>query len=249
MRNLPFNWARCCVAAIGAASLLGAAPGALAQARQSLAQRAADERDIQNLMGYYEEYQSALDFKDVVPLFAIERPDVKWAVGPGVYRGPEAVKAVLMAQEARPTDSQWMAIHDGEMHVHTLSTPIIVVAGDGQTAKATWDSSGLETLSGVGHKPDARWAWCKYGVDFVRTKSGWRIWHMLVTGLTFNRYDKSWVDAPGFPPIPTATDVGGEWPKPTEPQTVNWLYSGKGVPPLLPRPPIAYRTFSETFSY
>jgi hypothetical protein len=28
-----------------------------------------------------------------------------------------------------------------------------------------------------------------------------------------------------------------------------WIYSGKGTPPLLPRPPEPYRTFSETFSY
>jgi hypothetical protein len=28
-----------------------------------------------------------------------------------------------------------------------------------------------------------------------------------------------------------------------------WIYTGKDIPPLLPRPPEPYRTFSETFSY
>jgi RNA polymerase sigma factor (sigma-70 family) len=127
--------------------------------------------------------------------------------------------------------------------------PIIVIAGDGRTAKASFDSPGIETLSGAGHKPDARWGWCKYGVDFIHTNHGWRIWHMHVYGILFSPFDKSWVDAPGFPSQPSATDVGGEWPKPTRAQSGVWIYTGEDIPPLLPRPPLPYRTFGETFSY
>ena len=205
--------------------------------------------EIQNVLGYYEEYQWALEFDKVVPLFALEAADVRWEVGPGAYVGPQAVKAVLMAQQKQPENKAWFAIHRGEMHVHTLATPIIVVAGDGLTAKASFDSPGIETLSGAGHKPDARWGWCKYGVDFINTAQGWKIWHMHVYGILFSPFDKSWVDAPGFPPPPAATDVGGEWPRPTSPQSEVWIYSGEDIPPLLPRPPVPYRTFSETFSY
>jgi hypothetical protein len=113
-----------------------------------------------------------------------------------------------MAQQHQEGNAQWARIHAGEMHVHGLLTPIIVIADDGRTAKTTFDSTGLETLFGIGHKPDA----------------------------------------PGFPPPPKATDVGGEWPKPTRPQSDVWIYTGQGTPPLLPRPPVPYRTFSETFS-
>ncbi|HEY4973040.1 MAG TPA: nuclear transport factor 2 family protein [Steroidobacteraceae bacterium] len=205
--------------------------------------------EIQNLLGYYEEYQWALDFEQVVPLFALGAADVRWEVGPGAYVGADAVKAVLMAQQKHPDNPQWFAIHHGEMHVHTLATPIIVIAGDGKTAKASFDSPGIETLAGATHKPDARWGWCKYGVDLLRTEDGWKIWHMHVYGILFSPFDKSWVEAPGFPSVPSATDVGGEWPAPTRPQSDNWIYSGNDIPPLLPRPPVPYRTFSETFSY
>jgi hypothetical protein len=204
---------------------------------------------IQNLLGYYEEYQSALEFDKVVPLFALDKPDVRWEPGPGAWVGAKAVRAALEAQQKRPDDKQWMAIHSGEMHVHTLATPIIVIADDGKTAKASFDSPGIETLSGAGHKPDARWGWCKYGVDFIMTSSGWKIWHMHVYGIIFSPANKTWVSDPGFPSPPTATDVGGEWPAPSRPQSDNWIYSGEGIPPLLPRPPVPYRTFSETFSY
>jgi hypothetical protein len=205
--------------------------------------------DIQNVLGYYEEYQSALEFDRVWPLFALEKADVRWEVGPGAYVGGESVKAALMSQEKRPDDKEWLAIHRGEMHVHTLATPIIVVAADGQTAKATFDSPGLETLSGTTHKPDARRGWCRYGVDLMKTAQGWKIWHLHVYGIIFSPADRSWVDAPGFPPKPSKTDVGGEWPPFTRPQSDVWIYTGKDIPPLLPRPPEPYRTFSETFSY
>ena len=105
-------------------------------------ERLEDIHDIQNVLGYYEEYQSALEFDRVWPLFALDQTDVRWEVGPGAYVGGSAVKDALMAQEKRPGDSKWLAIHRGEMHVHTLATPIIVIAGDGQTAKATFDSPG-----------------------------------------------------------------------------------------------------------
>jgi len=205
--------------------------------------------DIQNVLGYYEEYQSALQFDLVVPLFALDEPDVRWEPGPGAWIGAADVRAALMAQQHQEGNAQWAKIHAGEMHVHGLQTPIIVIADDGRTAKATFDSSGLETLSGIGHKPDARWAWLRYGVDFIDTPQGWKIWHLHVYGLIFSPFAKSWVDAPGFPPPPKATDVGGEWPKPTRPQSDVWIYTGQGTPPLLPRPPVPYRTFSETFSY
>ncbi|HEX7759383.1 MAG TPA: nuclear transport factor 2 family protein [Caulobacteraceae bacterium] len=204
---------------------------------------------VQNLLGYYEEYQSALEFDKVIPLFALDQPDVRWEPGPGAWVGGPAIRAVLEAQQKRPDDKAWAAIHSGEMHVHSLATPIIVIADDGKTAKATFVSPGIETLSGVGHKPDARWGWCRYGVDLIKTPGGWKIWHMHVYGVIFSPADKTWVDAPGFPSKPTASDVGGEWPAPTRPQSDSWIYSGQGTPPLLPRPPVPYRTFSETFSY
>jgi len=242
----------CLCVAMGIPAVAAAGAGAEQASQADLAarvERLEDIHNIQNALGYYEEYQSALEFDRVWPLFALEKSDVRWEVGPGAYVGGDAVKGALMAQEKRPNDKEWLVIHRGEMHVHTLATPIIVVAGDGQTAKATFDSPGLETLSGATHKPDARMGWCRYGVDLMKTPQGWKIWHMHVYGIIFSPFTRSWVDAPGFPPKPKSTDVGGEWPAFTRPQSDVWIYTGKDIPPLLPRPPEPYRTFSETFSY
>ena len=135
------------------------------------------------------------------------------------------------------------------MHVHTLATPIIVVAGDGQTAKATLILPGWRRFRALRISLTPAWAWCRYGVDLMKTPQGWKIWHMHVYGIIFSPFTRSWVDAPGFPAKPKSTDVGGEWPPFTRPQSDVWIYTGKDIPPLLPRPPEPYRTFSETFSY
>jgi hypothetical protein len=72
---------------------------------------------------------------------------------------------------------------------------------------------------------------------------------MHVYGMLFSPFDQSWVDAPGFPSPPSASDVGGERLAATGAQSDNWIYSGNDIPPLPPRPPLPYRAFSETFSY
>jgi hypothetical protein len=54
------------------------------------------------------------------------------------------------------------------MIMHTLTTPIIEVAGDGKTAKGMWYSPGQVTEVGQDGKPMAMWMWEKYGADFER---------------------------------------------------------------------------------
>jgi hypothetical protein len=52
--------------------------------------------------------------------------------------------------------------------IHPVSTPNIVVAGDGKTAKATFTSFGYE-----------RGGWCygKYANDYIKIDGKWYIWH------------------------------------------------------------------------
>ncbi len=60
------------------------------------------------------------------------------------------------------------------LHIHTLTTPVIQVARDGQTARAVWMCPGLEgtTLT-----------WIKYGCDFKIQDGRWKIWHLHVYGI------------------------------------------------------------------
>ncbi|MDR0518477.1 MAG: nuclear transport factor 2 family protein [Clostridiales Family XIII bacterium] len=67
----------------------------------------------------------------------------------------------------------------GTMLIHTLTTPYVEVAGDGRTAQGMWYSPGQVTVAG----PDGvecMWMYERYGVDFIREQTGWKIWHMFI---------------------------------------------------------------------
>lgn len=90
--------------------------------------------------------------------------------------------------------------------IHPVSTPNIIVAGDGQTAKATFTSLGYE-----------RGGWCygKYANDYIKIDGRWYIWHeKWLRGFSNNFYQSpddetidqifEWTtdrDANGFPVI------------------------------------------------
>jgi hypothetical protein len=136
----------------------------------------------------------------------------------------------------------------GTLIMHPLTTPIIEVAGDGQTAKGMWYSPGQVTEVSSDGKPSANWIWEKYGVDFVKEDGVWKIWHIHMYTDFFTQVGKSWTDetadAPmgvGQPPVAI--------PRPDKEEETYKVYSMTQVPQDAPRMPEPYYTFSETFSY
>jgi hypothetical protein len=138
----------------------------------------------------------------------------------------------------------------GSLIMHTLTTPIIEVAGDGKTAKAVWYSPGQVTEIGPDGKPMAMWMWEKYGVDFAKEDGKWKIWHIHMYTDFAVPPGKSWTD----PATKSEFSFGDTVERPPEmnPDVEEVTYkewSPTTVPKLLPRMPEPYETFSETFSY
>jgi hypothetical protein len=103
--------------------------------------RLQDVNDIQRLMGRYETIHNTSDISKSWELFA-DRPDTWTQIADHPRQvGYENVKKEWMGQTQEGA---------GVMLEHPLSTPIIVVADDGQTAKATFVSLGHETHGGSG---------------------------------------------------------------------------------------------------
>jgi hypothetical protein len=89
----------------------------------------------------------------------------------------------------------------GFLHVHLTSSPIIELAADGQSARGTWISPGLEadppgmTPGPAGQRTTVGyWAWAKFGAEFVKENSQWRIWHLHVYSLFMTPYGESWAE-------------------------------------------------------
>ncbi len=69
----------------------------------------------------------------------------------------------------------------GEFAMHTSTTPVIEVAGDGKTAKGIWYSPGLGLtphVSGDAVTVGSMFFWEKYAADFVKEDGKWKIWHL-----------------------------------------------------------------------
>jgi hypothetical protein len=69
----------------------------------------------------------------------------------------------------------------GEFAMHTSTTPVIVVAGDGKTAKGIWYSPGVGLtphVSGDAVSVGGIFFWEKYAGDFVKENGVWKIWHL-----------------------------------------------------------------------
>lgn len=137
----------------------------------------------------------------------------------------------------------------GTMIMHTLTTPIIEVAGDGKTAKGMWYSPGQVTEVGGDGRPMAMWMWEKYGVDFVKEDGKWKLWHIHMYTDFAVPPGRSWVD----PTTKSDFSFGDTVERPPEMnpdiEVVTYKeWSPTTVPQLIPMPE-PYYTFSETFSY
>jgi len=145
--------------------------------------------------------------------------------------------------------------------IHTQTTPIIEIAGDGMSAKGMWYSPGIsiegEMVNGR-LESSGGWFWEKYGVDFVKEDGKWKIWHI---GMYYDPTPPGWGNR-GGPGGPPPADEGDENLQTGEQQQTMQMvpptranpdpYTGwtpTWVPRMQPALPEPYYTFSETFAY
>jgi hypothetical protein len=144
-----------------------------------------------------------------------------------------------------------------EWVMHTSTTPVIEIAGDGKTAKGIWYSPGMGLMTDIDNpevKVNGTFFWEKYGADFIKENGVWKIWHMQMaydyTPSTNKGSD--WLD---FEKKNTAVQAGEKkdalgMPKGfTKPNYSYPAYTPQRVTKIYPPIPEAYYTFKETFSY
>lgn len=202
-----------------------------------------DINEIQKVMGRYSFLHTAGMHRECVDLFATKTPGLRIEMAWGIYEGPNAAERCYVVDHINTEGQYGDEARKGQMHIHTLTTPVIEIAGDGKTAKGVWVSPGVESAIIEG-KAEANWGWCKYGVDFVKEDSQWKIWHLHVYGIFFTPYDVPWTEA-------KMPDWGADMFQRShdKPPTAQYEYAPDKPMELAPAPPEPYETFDETTAY
>jgi hypothetical protein len=218
------------------------APASTIAALEARLERIEDRARIANLMGHYSYCNFLHRFRELAGHFALSERDVSIDIdNMARWVGGQKVRAYLLTQDLEPVPNPELPLDlspsPAQMHEHTLTTPIIEVAGDGRTAQGLWISPGHETVNGT-----AYWAWCKYAVDFKKLAGVWKIWHLKVHGTFFTPYHRDWVETAQTAPTDTvwSRDAGSQATSP-------WQYNGRDMapPPRIPRP---YPTWDDSMS-
>jgi len=236
---------------------------------EKMAQTARDVQEIQNVMSRH----SFLDAQgknreQVMEIFSQTMPDVCCIFhNTTIYRGLENIihyycdnwenkfrprmleRITKLFPEIPKTKENELV---GYMKMHTNCTPYIIVAGDGKTAKGTWESPGFVTVPGDG-KIEAMWMWERFAVDFIKENGKWKIWHFVAMIQFATPYEKNWVQSAMEPRVMKMDDSAESEPEPPVPVIVNRTYSPKELcgplTPNFPPQPVPYESFDETFSY
>jgi len=204
-------------------------------------QRLEDVREIENLMAKYAYLHTAGMHEETAELFAKKTPGVRAEIGRlGRWEGTAGINKAMVKNH------KFMGVGSpGGLFVHTQTTSVIEVAGDGKTAKGVWMSPGLETRRNPETgKLIGYWLWGNYGVDFVKEDGKWKFWHFHVYPYIMTPYDKSWTEPTVVASPPAPDDV-----KPDRPGTSSNMYSTTAEIEYNPVPPEPYETFDVKTAY
>lgn len=241
----------------------------LAELRQ-MAQSGADRNAVQNLFTRYMTLHNAFHDPEIIPLWAKKgTPGLRAQYSNnGVYTNWDSITA-YHAQRPHPK---------GKLIFHYLASPLIEVAGDGQTAKGLFIMGGVESgitsIEAAKMAPDFMYVkdvlvdgkrvWMhdimvKYGVDFIKQDGEWKIWHLHCFEVARSPFGVGWIPFASKAqnsPFPDDLMYFGEdgkpvmMPKPDGPVTMrNNPYRTDTGQTLDAPPPVPYRTISETFEY
>lgn len=257
------------LSALSLACAFGASPAMSAPSEMAQSvRRLVDIQAIQEVMSRHAWYYSAGQHeRELDELYAKKQPDVSFGTNVGYWIGLPSIRRFYVDWFKKQSQKDLKALSKrhpevkdeprnllaGTSMMHTITTPLIVVADDGKTAKGLFYSPGQVTQTPLG-QPSANWMWERYAVDFIREDGRWKIWHFNVFTDFSVEPGGDWTrPGPGakidLQPGETLPWEDPDAPQPDLPMETyqRWgVAVVRGEKPLIPVP---YRTFSETFSY
>lgn len=157
-------------------------------------QRTYDVYEIKNVMGRHAYHHALGTHRAELDTLWSRRDDISWGNNQGFWVGRETMynyyadakdiqdEAVLklMAKANPNIEVKKENFQMGALLMHSLTTPLIEVAADGNTAQGMWYSLGQVTNAGPDGSASGSWMHERYAVDFIKEDGEWKIWHFFV---------------------------------------------------------------------
>jgi len=249
-------------------------------------QRVLDYMEIQNVMAKHSYYYSAQEqWRELDEAWSKKKDDISYGHNDGYYVGRKSVeeyygrknetrrKQTLDALSKVYPDIKNVKENEGvgDLVMHTLTTPYIEIAEDGQTAKGVWMSIGLCSRTGNDGKASAMWLWEKFATDFVKEDGEWKIWHFQIYSDVLGNVDEAMLSMFSQQPQGSAIPSAGQQPpvgqgpqgapgagggQPQAGQMTGFdkniqiyeIYSPTRVPKLTPALPGPFKTWDDSLS-
>ena len=191
-------------------------------------QRLLDYMEIQNVMAKHSYYYAAQEqWKELDEAWSKKRDDISYGHNDGYYVGRKSVMAYYGQKNETRRKQTLEAVSKvypdiknvkenegiGDLVMHTLTTPYIEIAEDGQTAKGIWMSIGLCSRTGSDGKASAMWLWEKFATDFVKEDGEWKIWHFQIYSDVLGNVDAAMLSMFAQQSQGAATPSGGQKPQ------------------------------------
>lgn len=206
------------------------------------------KQKLKNMMSFYMLQAWTIDNGEYLEKWA-HREDCSLMMPWGCYSGYEGVVRCYQVDHGfvmdNPIDPGMTKALSGALYIHTVTTPVIEVAEDMQTARGMWWSNGTEgnglnggdfSLMGWGG-----WMWGGYCVDFIKEDGEWKIWHMIHQPRILSHFTECWNEIPPYEGFTTGDSCQDrQWEKQIYQYSVDKMHTGWDMP--IPRP---YKTFDD----
>ena len=149
--------------------------------------------EVQNLISKYAYLHANGRHQEYVKMYS-NRPDTRVHWGSiGYFEGSDAAKRSWGYLEG---DRQ-----PGTIMFHPLLCPMIIVAGDGKTAKGVWTDFGFECgRDRSTGELQPNYCWGIYSVDFIKENGIWKFWHCHVYPILMHPVNVPWTTKEGWDP-------------------------------------------------
>ena len=113
----------------------------------------------------------------------------------GYYVGMDEISSWYVVQHDQQMKDALKAIHAkhpeieetlanqgwGCHYFSPMSTPMVILSGDGETAKGMWYCIGNESVWSGEDEADCWWMNGRVAADFVKEDGQWKIWHLVIS--------------------------------------------------------------------